>query len=281
MNPNQMRRQTKNSSWAAVFDLAFGMDPDKLSKRQMYDAAIKAGADKSMAQLFARGEALTLAAVGQFAHETQQNIIAVSLQQQNALNDRTSYLAREVGRLWQEIGKPTLATRLWDAAAGSVIGQRIGLSPTVKATPAPAPFNPVPQGSSDPHADIAHPPEITLSGALTTAGFTFTTDSTASFCDRTGVVILKNESGSAVTMSAGVDLFTVDYHTPYAERPIVTAYVEGSGSSTSGLVGMCVAKNGGLMDGCTIESLQAASGQLPNNGTVKIRYFVQPAMPGA
>lgn len=271
----------KKSVWDSAYSLAFGdKATKKLQEREIYNEAISAGLDKTQAGLLARLESFVLASVGAMSQESQNNLAAVMLQQQNSLNERTGFLAREVGRLHQQLRQGSVGTALWNGVAGSVIGQRLGLQP-INTPAAPAPVNLVPK-ASDPHADTSNPPEIALSSTLQTAGFTFEIDETVSQSDRSGCIIVKNSSGSDYNTSAGVDLITITYHKAYAERPIVTAYVESNASgANAGYLGPLQPKVGGTTTGVTLQSINVSSGDLLEDATFKIRYFVQEAMPSS
>lgn len=159
-----MKSDDMLTPWKAAYELAFIKAEDKtIEGTAIFDLSKRAGADKQTGALLSRLELFTLASVGALAQEGQQNATVLALQLHNDLNNRTSYLAREIGRLWRAMPAPSLGTTLYNSVAGSVLGQRLGLTPMQPTQQEP--FNPVPQGPNR-HKDTAFPP--TLSNKLVT-----------------------------------------------------------------------------------------------------------------
>lgn len=143
--------------WKAAYQLAFiTAEPKAITGSAIYQAAREKQIDATTAELMARLELFTLASVGALAQEGQQNSSVLALQIHNDLNNRTAYLAREIGRLWRSMPSPSLSTQLYNGVAGSVIGQRLGLTPIAQPQ---EPFDPVPRGFNR-HKDPAFPPTL-------------------------------------------------------------------------------------------------------------------------
>lgn len=223
-----MSSDKKLGPWKAAYELAY-MQPkaEVLEGTAIFDLATKAGADKTTSALLARLELFTIASVGALAQEGQQNASVLALQLHNDLNNRTSYLAREVGRLWRAMPSPSLGSSLYNSVAGSVIGQRLGLMPI--QTTQPEPFNPVPPGPNR-HKDTAFPP--TLSSKLATitggGGSIVLTEPEPRATDSAFQITVTFGAGSSALL--GDLVCEVNFGSSYDVIPVVTFSNSGSGS---------------------------------------------------
>lgn len=154
--------------WKAAYKMAFAdAKDDTLQGTAIFDLAKRLGTDKATGELLARLELFTLAAVGSLAQEGQQNTTVLALQLHNDMNNRTSFLAREVGKMWRAMPAPSVGTTLYNSLAGSVLGQRLGLVQI--QSPQPELFDPVPKGPNR-HKDTAFPPTLADKLATITGG---------------------------------------------------------------------------------------------------------------
>lgn len=229
--------------WKAAYKMAFVSAEEKtLDGTAIVDLAKKLGIDKTMAQAMARLELFTLASVGALAQEGQQSSTILALQLHNDLNNRTSYLAREIGRIWRAMPAPSLGTTLYNSVAGSVIGQRLGLAPVQQVQSEP--FNPVPQGPNR-HKDPAFPP--TLADKLPTitgGGGTITvTDPQPKATDSAFQVVVTFGAGS--TAAANDVIARVVFGSSYDVIPVVNFSCANPGTfSPMPLVAWNVTKTG-------------------------------------
>ncbi len=270
--------QNNKNPWAQAYETAWNkQSPQDLQKRPIYKDAISAGIDPKIATQLARLEAFTLASSSGLAAEAQNSLVAVGLQLQHDLNLRTSYLGREIGKLWQA-RQGGIGTAIWNAAAATTIGRNLGLQPVATAA-VPPNFNPYPK-PVNPQANPGTPPTFALSSTLTTATFTIAADPTVSLTDRGGVLILTNGAGAGYNFgTSGAEILTVTFHTPYTQVPSITAYAQTDASSTTvGLYGPLQVKNGGSKTAFTLQALSVASGNLPSHGTLSIRFSVHPVL---
>lgn len=213
-------------SWEQVYQAAFKDTPaDQLKMRAAFQEATRNGVPDVVALSLARQEAFTIAGVGAFAVEAQHNMAALALQLHHDLNERTGYLSREVGRLWQQRGRGGLGTQLYNGVAGSVIGQRLGLTPI--PGPAPAPFNPIPH-APNPHRNATTPPVISAKLAtIITPGGTIDFAPAAIAGDPTDAAFYLNITLNALSSAAiGDTICHVTFGTAYDKAPIINRNFE-------------------------------------------------------
>lgn len=216
----------KTTPWEVPYRKAFVESTlAELKKTAIFDAAKAQAVDDKTAELMGRLEVFTLLSVGSMAHEASQNIATVALQIHNDLNNRTAYLGREVGRIWQAMPAQSLGTTLFNSVAGSTIGQRLGLTPI--AAPVPEDFNPVPQAPNR-HKNPTTPPVLSNKLAtITGGGGTISiADPDPKATDQSFVVNITFGAGS--TAAIGDTVVKVSFGSAYDKIPVVIFSTAGS-----------------------------------------------------
>lgn len=220
-----MNKQDK-TPWDVPYSKAFvEATEQQLLQTAIATAGKKAGLDDKTAGLMGRLEILNLISVGAMAHEANQNSATLALQLHNDINLRTSFLGREIGRLWQAMPAPSLGTTLFNSVAGSTIGQRLGLSPLVPAQPAE--FDPVPKSANRHKSDQTPPVLSSLLATITGGGGSIAlADPEPKAVDAAFVVSILFGAGSSAAV--GDTVAKVTFGTPYDKIPVVNFSLSGT-----------------------------------------------------